>query len=69
MRIGKHVKFTPEHATGKAQGVVTWIHPRGRFCIVEYTHTDGRQLRECFGLTRDGLFFAEDRVRMLRDGM
>lgn len=31
-------------------GVVKWVHPRGRFMLVEYTGKTGSRLRECLPL-------------------
>lgn len=48
----KSEKISGDHALEKnhrvMEGVIVYIHPRGRYHMVEYDLPLGRKLRECF---------------------
>ena len=48
----KSEKISGDHALEKnhrlMDGVVVYIHPRGRYHVVEYDLPRGQKLRECF---------------------
>lgn len=58
--IGQKVKFIPSHYSGKGEnvakqvvyGTVKWVHPRGRYMLVEYKTKSGCKLRECLLIPR-----------------
>lgn len=74
MKIGQRVVFMPDGASRmrrKITGTVVYIHPRRRFCTVEYAvpRSDGsvsRTMRRCFQLDGAGRFCPEDEVKLLR---
>lgn len=51
--VGKKVKFIPAHQPKKENtqfvyGFVRWVHPKGRFALVEYkTAKSSCYMREC----------------------
>ena len=58
--LGKRFQFTPHFSSGKrVWGKVTYVHPRGRFALLEseYTNFLGQRVRvrECFKIANGKL--------------
>ncbi len=55
MKIGQKFRVQPAFCTtekngvGKQWGTITWIHPEGRFALLEFEGIHGKP-RECFSL-------------------